>query len=50
MISAIVKIKTAVSVEVHDAIGLSAKRIQESFEQMYCRDDVVVVIDVLVQQ
>lgn len=50
MITAIVKIKKAGSLEITDAIGLSMQRIQESFEQMYCQDeDEVVLIDVLVQ-
>lgn len=49
MLIATVKIKKAGSIEITDAIGFSAKNIQESFEELYCDDEEVVVIDVMVQ-
>jgi hypothetical protein len=49
MITAIVKVKRAGHIEITDAIGFSAKNIQESFEEMYGDDEEVVVIDVMVQ-
>jgi len=48
MITAIVKIKKAGFIEITDAIGISVKYIQESFEELYCDDEEVVCVDVMV--
>lgn len=48
MISAIVTVKRLTSCIVYDAIGTSSANIQASAEELYCDDEEVTVVDVIV--
>jgi hypothetical protein len=50
MINATVTIKKLTSCIVYDAIGISAARIHESAEEMFCDDEEVTCINIIVLQ